>query len=54
MKSDFGEDVGNVGFVEGSEAEAFAAEIFQGGANKVKFFVVDDQKAVVECHARLD
>ena len=26
--SNLGKDVGNVGFVEGSEAEAFLAEIF--------------------------
>ena len=35
-------------------AEAFAAKILQRGANQVKFLVIDDQKAVVECLACLD
>ena len=33
--------------------EAFAAEVFERGADQVKFFVVDYQKAVMECHACL-
>ena len=27
--------------------EAFAAKVFQGGADKVQFLVVDDEKAIV-------
>jgi len=33
--------------------EAFTAEVFERGADQVKFLVVDYQKAVMECHACL-
>jgi hypothetical protein len=52
--SDFGKNVGNVGFVEGSEAEAFLAEILQRRADQIKFLVVDNEETVVECCTRLD
>ena len=51
---DFGENVGNVGFVECGKSEAFLAEILQRCADKVQFLVVDYQKTVMECHRCLD
>ena len=51
---DFGKNVGDVGFVECGKPEAFAAEVFQRGADKVQFLVVDYQKTVMECHRCLD
>ena len=51
---DFGENVRNVGFVEGSEAKALLAKVFQRGADKVQFLVIDNQETIVECHACLD
>ena len=54
IPSDLSENVGDVGFVKGGKPKAFAAEVFQGGANKVKFLVIDDQKTVVERQTGLD
>ena len=42
IPSDLREYVQYVGFVEGSEAEAFLAEILQRCADQVKFLVIDN------------
>ena len=54
MPSDLRENVRNVGFVEYGKSKTLSAEVFQGGADQVKFLIVDYQKTVVKCHARLD
>ena len=33
------------------ESKAFLSQVLQGGTNQIKFLVVDDEKAVMECHA---